>query len=137
MSFQQCSNQLFSKSGGITTDILMKVLKHFDVKKVFPCDADDSIPFLLVYGHNTRLDPKFVEYIDDNVHCWKVCLGVQYATLLWQVGDSAENNDTFETEWYCQKDALLLWKYERGLGCVISHHNVIPLINLVFPTAFQ
>mmetsp|Transcript_7697 Transcript_7697/g.16613 ORF Transcript_7697/g.16613 Transcript_7697/m.16613 type:complete len:122 (+) Transcript_7697:994-1359(+) len=30
---------------------------------------------------------------------------------MWQVGDSAENNGTFKTEWYRQKDKLL-----RGWG---------------------
>ncbi len=59
-----------------------------------------------------------------------------YATSLWQVGDSAENNGTFKTEWYREKDKLLLWKYKRGMEQVIRHYDVIPIINKIFHRAF-
>ncbi len=82
------------------------------------------------------MDPLFINYINNEGHHWKVCLGVPYATSLWQVGDSAQNNGTFKTEWYGLKDELLIWKYERGLNQVIQHHDVIPTLNRVFPIAF-
>ncbi len=104
-----------SETGGITAEILVKVLQYFDEKEVFRRTPGGPIPFLLVDGHNNRFDPIFLHYINDNSHQWKVCLGVPYATLLWQVGDSAENNGTFKTEWYWLKDQLLMWKYERGV----------------------
>mgnify|MGYP000485143821 CR=1 FL=1 len=104
-----------SESGGITTEILIKVLKYFDDSNVFPQVPGGPTPFLLVDGHNTCFDPRFLEYINNTNHQWKVCLGVPYATSLWQVGDSAENNGTFKTEWYQEKDRLLLWKYEREM----------------------
>ncbi len=87
------------------------------------------MPFLLVDGHNTCVDPHFLDYINNNNHQGKVCLGVPYATLLWQVGNSAENNKTFKSEWYCEKDKLLLWKYERGMEQVIWHYDAIPILN--------
>ncbi len=65
-----------------------------------------------------------------------MCLGVPYATSLWQVGDLAENNGTFKTEWYQEKDRLLLWKNEREMERVICHYDVIPLLNKVFHKAF-
>ncbi len=37
-----------SDSGGITTEILIKILKHFDEKEIFPCIPGGPIPFLLV-----------------------------------------------------------------------------------------
>jgi len=36
---------------------------------------------LIVDGHQSRLDPKFVAYINNKAHEWRVCLGVPYATL--------------------------------------------------------
>ncbi len=103
-----------SDSGGITTEILVKVLKHFDEKEVFPYIPGGPIQFLIVDGHNTCLDPLFIDYINDKGHCWKVFLGVPYATSLWQVRDSAQNNGSFKMEWYLVKDELMVWKYERG-----------------------
>ncbi len=69
-----------SESGDITTEILIKVLKHFDEKEVFPSIPGDPILFLLVDGCNNTLDPPLVDYIYAEHHCWKVCLGVSYAT---------------------------------------------------------
>ena len=125
-----------SKSGGITAEILVDILKYFNRKKIFPQIPGGPIPFLLVDGHNTQLDPTFIAYINNIEHCWKVCFGVPYGTLLWQGGDSAENNGTFESEFYGAKDELLLWKYEPGLTRAIKHKDVMPLLNDIFPKAF-
>ncbi len=125
-----------SESGGITTKILIKILKYFDTNNVFPRYPGGPIPFLLVNGHNTRLDPLFIDYINDSSHWWKVCLGVPYATSLWQVGDSSENNGTFKTEWYRLKDKLLLHKYNLGMNRTIMNYDVIPLLNRVFEKSF-
>ncbi len=125
-----------SESGGITADILIKILKYFDVKEMFPQVPGGPIPMLLIDGHQSRLDPKFIEYINDNGHRWKICLGVPYATSLWQVGESAKNNGTFKVEFYCAKSDLLVWKYERGLTQSIDPTDIIPLLNIAFPIAF-
>jgi hypothetical protein len=39
---------------------------------------------------------KFLEYITDPDHPWKVCIGVPYGTALWQVGDSVEQNGRYK-----------------------------------------
>jgi hypothetical protein len=78
-----------SESGGIARKILVKVLEYFDGIDLFPRINDDPIPMLIVDGHQSRLDPQFVDYINDKGHKWKVCLGVPYATTLWQVGDAS------------------------------------------------
>ena len=103
-----------SESGGITAEILVKILTKFDKMDLFPRVPGGPIPVLLVDGHQTRLDPLFIDYINGQNHRWKVCLGVPYATNLWQVGDAAENNGTFKTNWYRAKEQLLLYKYERN-----------------------
>ncbi len=50
-----------SESGGITADILIKILKYFDVKEVFPRIPGGPIPMLLIDGHQSQLDPKFID----------------------------------------------------------------------------
>jgi len=125
-----------SESGRITTEILIKVLEYFDKNNVFPRSPGGPTPFLFVDGHNTCFDPRFLEYIDNTNHWWNVCFGVLYATSLWQLGDSAENNGAFKTVWYHEKEKLLLWKYERWVEGVIWHYDVIPLLNKVFHRAF-
>ena len=75
-----------SESGGITAEILVVILTILDNLNVF-LRINGLIPFLLLDGHFTRLDPLFLKYINDPLHLWKVCLGVPYATTLWQLGD--------------------------------------------------
>ena len=124
-------------SNGIMVEILVEILDYFEMKNVFLQTPCGPIPFLLVDGYKTRLDTKFVDYINNSNHQWKVCLGVSYATSLWQVGDSQENNGCFKSEWYQANDSLLLWKYERELTRSIKHEDIIPLLNEVFLKAFD
>jgi hypothetical protein len=103
------------ESGGITGDILVDILKYFDQIDVFPHVDGGPIPVLIVGGHQCHLHPNFVDYINDNNHLWKVCLGVPYATTLCQVGDASEQNGMAKSEWYQEKANLLVWKYENNL----------------------
>ena len=49
-------------------------------------------PMLIIDGHQSRFDPKFIDYINNKGHQWKVCLFVPYATTLWLVSDASELN---------------------------------------------
>ena len=54
---------------------------------------NDVLPFLLLDGHQSRLELPFLQYINDEKkegHKWMVCIGVPYATHFWQVADSNE-----------------------------------------------
>ena len=73
-----------SEYGGITGEILVKVLQHFDGIDLFPRVDNGPIPVLI---------PLFVEYINNRNHKWKVCLGVSYATTLWQIGNVSDSLD--------------------------------------------
>ncbi len=81
-----------SKSSGITGEILVKILTYFNSIDLFPRVPGRPIPMLIVDGHQSRLAPVFVEYINNKNNTWKVCLSVPYATTLWQVGDASEQN---------------------------------------------
>ena len=98
-----------SESGGVNGKILVEILTYFDELDLFPCTPNGPIPMLLVDGHQSRLNPGFNHYIDDPHHEWRVCFGVPYAyaTVLWQVGDSSEQNGKFKSEWYGVKDKLM------------------------------
>ncbi len=87
-------------------------------------------------NHDWIPNSLIIDYIKNNGQRWKVCLGVPYDTSLWQVGDSAKNNDTFQVEFYCAKNDLLVWKYERGPTQSIDTTDLIPLLNIAFPVAF-
>jgi hypothetical protein len=65
-----------SESGGITGNILVDILKYFGQIDLFPHVDRGPIPVLIVDGHQSRIDPKFVEYINNKGHKRKVCLGV-------------------------------------------------------------
>jgi hypothetical protein len=125
-----------SESGGITGEILVKVLQHFDGIDLFHREKDGPIPMLIVDGHQSRLDPLFVEYINNKEHKWKVCLGVPYATTLWQVGDASEQNGFVKSEWYREKAKLLVWKSEHGLPRAIRPEDVMPIMNRIFFKAY-
>jgi hypothetical protein len=81
---------------------------------------------------DTNLAPEFVEYINDEINSWKVCLGVPYATTLWQVDDASEQNRMVKLEWYHEKRELLTWKYSNNLPHAICPEDIMPLMNKIF-----
>ena len=52
------------ESGGITADILVAVITVLDELDVLPRDSGIT-PFMLIDGHSSRLDPKFLKYINN------------------------------------------------------------------------
>ena len=113
-----------------------QVLTYFDLIDLFPRVIGDPIPVFIVDGHQSRLDPAFIHYINDERHQWKVCFGVPYATTIWQVGDASELNGNFKVEWYREKANLLVWKYSKTLSCSIQPYDIMPLLNTIFHKAF-
>jgi hypothetical protein len=79
----------------------------------------------------------FVEYINNDNHIWKVCLGVPYATILWQVGDASEQNGMVKLEWDREKRELLTWKYSNNLPRAIRPEDVMPLMNKIFNKSYN
>ena len=84
---------------------------------------------MILDGHQIRLDPTFINYINDDGHPWKICLGVPYATVLWQVGDALEQNRKFKTKWYNAKLKLMEFKFDHDLPQYISPTDIMPLLN--------
>jgi hypothetical protein len=126
-----------SKSGGITEEVLVEILTYFDTIYLVPRVPGGLIPLLIVDRHQCRLPPVFVEYINDENNTWKVCLGVPYATTLWQVGDTSEQNGMVKLEWYREKRELLTWKYANNLPHAIRPEDVMPLMNKIFYKSYD
>ena len=56
-----------SESGRITADILVAVITVLDELDVLPRDSGITL-CMLIYGHLSRLDPKFFTYINNCNH---------------------------------------------------------------------
>ncbi len=125
-----------SPSGGITGAILVKILTQFDALGIAPRD-DGVLPFILLDGHQSRLDPVFLKYINDERHKWKICLGVPYATTIWQVGDASEQNGNFKSEWSKGKEELIKKKIHLEMARKIEPEDVMPLLNRTFHPGFN
>lgn len=123
-----------SPGGGINADILVDILKQFDDGIV--TRQEGVTPFLLIDGHQSRLDHTFLSYINNENHKWRVCLGVPYGTSLWQVGDSAEQNGAFKIYLTEAKEKLFREKSRQEMSQRLVQSDVMPLLNRSFH-AFQ
>lgn len=70
-------------------------------------------PFFLLDDHNSCLSKPFVTYIRDIEHEWCVCFGTPYATNLWQVGNSEEQNGSYKMSMTRYKDEIIRKKLTK------------------------
>ena len=126
-----------SPSGGITGEILVKILTYFDEIDLWPRTEGGPLPMLVVDGHQSRLHPMFISYINDKGHEWRVCFGVPYATVLWQVGDASKQNGKFKIEWYRVKEDLMIWKFDNSQPRTLCPTDVMPLMNKIFHKSYN
>ena len=71
----------------------------------------------------------FLKYINTPEDHWVVCLGVPYGTALWQVGDSKEQNGSFNMALTKAKQQLLQFREKKCLSGKLVSTDLIPLIN--------
>ena len=116
------------ESSSITTDILVQMLQTIDALNLFPRN-DGVKPFLLLGGHGSRLQLPFLQYIKTPKDHWIVCIGVPYGTPLWQVGDSKEQNGSFNMVITKAKDHLLEYKESIGLTNGVVATDLMPINN--------
>jgi hypothetical protein len=116
-----------SPNASITSELLAEMLATIDKAGIFQRSEEEGIPFLLLDGHHSRTRLPFLNYVNDPAHLWKVCIGVPYATHMWQPHDSSELNGSFKTCLYKAKDMYLRHKPESMQRFVST--DIIPLVN--------
>ena len=124
------------ESGSITSNILVEMLQTLDEMDLIPRE-DNVKPFILLDGHGSRLELPFLKYVNTPEDHWVACIGVPYGTALWQVGDSKEQNGSFNMAMTKAKQDLVALKDSLGLqneGIVDT--DLMPLINRAWDKSF-
>ena len=120
-----------AQKASITSALLTEMLKFIDECGVF--DRSIAKPFLLLDGHGSRMMLPFLKYIHQPANEWMCCIGVPYATHIWQVGDASGFNGAF-------KIALAKAKREyikhRGKP-TFKPTDLIPLLNKAWEKSFK
>jgi hypothetical protein len=97
------------EGGSINGALLTSMLRYIDEKEDFD-HSTGLCPFLLLDGHGSRFDLKFLEYINSEETKWNVNTGLLYGTSYWQVGDLMEQNGCFKMAIAKAKQALVTKK---------------------------
>ena len=122
------------ESASITSNILVEVFQTIDHHNLFP-RTDGVKPFVLIDGHKSRLEMPFLSYINTPKDNWIVCIGVPYGTALWQVGDSKEQNGSFNIALTKAKLKMLETREKLGLE-ELEDTDLIPIINYAWKHSF-
>jgi len=126
----------WNESGSITSEILVEALSTLDILGVIDRSSNKK-PFLLLDGHGSRLEMPFLKYINTPEDYWVVCLGVPYGTALWQVGDSKEQNGSFNIAFARAKQDLLQFKIKKMTQDLsLRPTDLMPLINFAWEKSF-
>ena len=126
-----------SPKGGITADILVKILEFLDDNGVYnQAGVGKPTPLAVIDGHQSRFQPVFLDYVNEDSHKWSINFRVPYKTELWQVGDSSEGNGKLKGTWYWAKDVLLTYKMQKGMAPTIDTTDIIPLLNIAWEQSF-
>jgi hypothetical protein len=136
-----------TKGGGVNEDILVEALEHLDKLNVFPRKEGVPNPTLLVDGHGSRLQPKFVQYVnnlradfspdDEADHKWNVAIGLPHSTHHWQVGDSPEENQAFKFHSRVKKDKIVKFQARLSITPQIKRYHAVPICNYAFRRSFM
>jgi hypothetical protein len=122
--------------GSITSEILREAVERMDALRLYERVPGGQIPFVLFDAHDSRLQVPFLQYVNDEEHKWKVCIGLPNGTGKWQVGYSSKQNGQWKTEMAREKGKRALYKIWIGMDTSIAKSDAIPLINLVWQKSF-
>ena len=112
------------------------MLKTLDKLELIPRNEGVK-PFILLDGHQSGLELPFLRYINDRDDHWIAYKGVPYGTVLWQVGDSKEQNDSFNMAMTREKQNLLEFKDTIGSqNDGIKDTDFMPLVNRAWAKSF-
>ena len=127
----------WQENASITSEILVEMLQTIDSMDLIPRNDASVKPFILLDGHRSRLELPFLKYVNTPEDNWIACIGVPYGTALWQVGDSKEQNGSFNMAMTKAKQRLLEDKDTLGLqNDGIIDTDLMPLINEAWEKSF-
>ena len=112
------------------------MLKTLDLLELFPRNDPSVKPFILLDGHGSRLELPFLTYINNPTDHWVVCIGIPYGTSIWQVGDSKDQNGSFNIAMTRAKHELLEKKEIICMSGTIEATDLMPLINVAWKHSF-
>jgi hypothetical protein len=125
-----------TENGSITSVLLATMLKTIDLSGVFTHCPGIPNPLLLCDGHGISFDLTFLEYINDDKHKWYTCIWTLYGTNTSQVGDSEQQNGSFNMEIGRDKMKLLQQKIEAGHKYQITKKDIAWLLCFAWPKSF-
>ena len=125
----------WSESGGMSSIILKEIFETIDHFQLLP-RTPGVLPFAMLDGHGSRLELPFLKYINNKTTEWCVCLGVPYGTAYWQVGDSKEQNGSFNMAMTDAKRKLLDLKRKSCMNETIDKNDLMLLINIAWNKSF-
>ena len=122
-----------SPKASITSQLLADMLAYMDNSGIF--DRSDGVdPFILLDGHQSRLEHPFLSYTGSPSHRWNVSFGVSYGTHLWQVADSPYLNGSLKNALTKYKRELVRIKFQYGKS--IDSTDIIPLLRKAWNVSF-
>ena len=118
----------WSPKGGITSDILTDIIRTFDTFELSP-RINNIKPVIPLDGHGCRFELPFLSYIHDPSHEWVVVIGVPYGTALWQVGDSPEQNGSFNMVSVRKKREIVNEKETMMVLPSVEPYEIVNIVN--------
>jgi hypothetical protein len=113
-----------TENGSINSFLMAAMLNRIDDLGVFPRDKILPDPFLLLDGHSSRFNLSFLELVNDKKHHRWTCVGTPYGTNKWQLGDSEQQNGTFNIEMSKDKKERLADKVKNRFPFKLTKEDI-------------
>jgi hypothetical protein len=94
-----------------------------------------SYPILLLDGHGSRFDFRFLEYINNPRHHWWTYFGTPYGTNKWHVGNSVQQNGVFNMETSKGEKERLADKVKNYFPFKLTKDDIMWLLCRAWPTS--
>jgi hypothetical protein len=124
-----------SKNGSITSRLLTNILSKMDDYCLFD-RSNGKNHFLLCEGYISRFEEPFLEYTLESNRPWTCCIGGPYGMFVWQLGDSAEQNGTFNIESKKENAETVRCKIIASLPATLERSDIVRIVNIVWQKSF-
>ena len=115
--------------------ILTDILREIDAREISD-RSDGRLPFVVLVGYGGRTNFNFIEFINPE-HKWVVCIGFLCVTSICQVGDTINQNESFNIEFTLSKVSLVEFKTVISMNPKLVPTCAMLLINWACDTSFS